>query len=106
MRSMHKSARSAFDGDAFPIAIDVVAGFGHALEIEIDIVGNEEIKMAVAVVIDEGCAGTPARFLAYQSRGLRHVGESAVAVVAIEFVLSPIRNEEILEAVVVVIADA
>ena len=32
-------------------------------EIELQIVGDEEIEMAVAVVVDESAAGAPARFL-------------------------------------------
>ena len=37
---------------------------------------------------------------------LSHIGESAVAVVAVEDVLSPVSDEQIVEAVVVVIAHA
>ena len=60
--------------------------------------------MAVAVVIDERAAGAPARAFMQQAGGFGDIGESAIAVVAIEDVLAPIRDEEIFEAVVVVIA--
>ena len=45
-------------------------------------------------------------FSSDQSRLLRDIGERAVAVVAIEDVLALIGDEQILEAVVVVVADA
>ena len=58
-----QTGRAARDHQSF---IETRAGFGrgHGLEVEVDVVGDEEIEMAVAVVIDEGAAGIPARELA------------------------------------------
>src|SRR5437016_14638218 len=61
--------------------------------------------MPIAVIVDERRPGAPARFFADQSGVLRYIGEGSVAIVPIEFVLSPVRNEQILEPVVVVVAD-
>jgi hypothetical protein len=64
--------------------------------------------VAVAVVVDEGAAGVPANLRAGldQAGLLGDVGEGAVAVVAIERVLAVVGDEEIVVAVVVVVADA
>ena len=62
--------------------------------------------MAVAVVVEEGASGAPAYAILEQTGLLRDVGEGSVAVVAHEAVLAPEAAEEIVEAVVVVIADA
>ena len=63
--------------------------------------------MAVAIVVDERATGSPARrAVVPQARLLRHVGESAVAVISVERVLSPVGAEKILESIVVVVAHA
>ena len=62
--------------------------------------------MAIAVVVEEGAAGAPADAVLKEAGGLGDVGEGAVAMVAHEAVLTPEAAEEIVEAVVVVIADA
>ncbi len=61
--------------------------------------------MPVAIVIDERAAGAPLRRREDQAGFARDVGKGAVAVVAEEDVLIPIGEEEVVEAVVVVIAD-
>src|SRR5580700_225058 len=63
--------------------------------------------MSVAIVVHPGAAGVPARFGPglQQSRAFRNIGESSVAVVVIQSVLSVVRDEQIVPAVVVVIAD-
>ena len=35
-------------------------GHGRGLRVEVDVVGDEQIEMAVAVVVDERAAGVPA----------------------------------------------
>src|SRR5271169_422926 len=64
--------------------------------------------MAVFVVVDPGAAGVPACFGARleEAGTLGDVGEGAVAVVVIENVLAVVGDEEVVEAVVVVVADA
>jgi hypothetical protein len=60
------------------------------------------------VVVDEGAACVPADLWAWldEAGGLGDVGEGAVAIVAVERVLAVVGDEEIVEAVVVVVADA
>src|SRR5882724_1684748 len=79
------------------------------LDVEIDVVGDEQVEMAVTVVVEEGAAGIPARELTASGSDARmfgNVGEGAVAVVAEERAVAPIRDEKIVMAIVVVVADA
>ena len=62
--------------------------------------------MAIAVVVHEGAAGSPARLLAGDTSFFANVGEGAVAIVVIQNILTVVGDEEVIEAVVVVIADA
>ena len=78
----------------------------RGLEVHVDVVGDEEIELAVAIVVNEGAAGAPARFLAGDARLFADVGEGAVAVVVVENVLAVVGDEQVVEAVVVVVADA
>ena len=77
-------------------------GFG----IELDVVADEKIEIAVAIVVDPGAAGAPADLFFVEAGFLRDVGECAVAVVVKQNVVAPEAAEEIVPAVVVVVADA
>ena len=82
---------------------------GRGLQIEIDIVGDEEIQMAVAVIIDEMCSRCSSGSSGpgwIRPGFLRYIGERAVAIIAVERVLAVVSDEQIVVAVVVVIADA
>ena len=54
-----KAARAAHDGDALPHAAGAGARLGGGGEVEVDVVGDEDIEFAVTVVVDEGTAGAP-----------------------------------------------
>jgi len=103
--SAKQAGRAAGDHDAF---VKAGAGFGdgRGFQIEINIIGDEEIKMAVAIVIHEGAAGVPALASAGDAGFFADVGESAVAVVVVENIFAEVGDEEIVETVVVVVADA
>ncbi len=105
MRAL-QSARTAHDGNTFPDTRGGAAGLGRVLGIEIHVVGDEEIEAAVAIVIDKAAAGGPTDVIVPESGFARDVGEGAVAVVVEENVVSPEGDEEIDEAVVVVVAGA
>ena len=83
---------------------------GRGLRIEVDVVGDEQIEVAVAVVIDESAAGVPAVQPLSRCRGdaglSRDVRERAVAVVVLQDAVAPVGDEQIVVAVVVVVADA
>src|SRR5271157_1369209 len=92
----------------FGRAVGLVRAIEGAVEVgllgPLHIVGDDEIEFAVAIVIDPGGAGGEL-VRAPESRGLGHIGESAVAVVVEEMALADGGNENVVEAVVVVIAD-
>jgi len=52
------------------------------------------------------CRARAAFAVAGDARLVRHIGEGAVAVVVVEHVLAEVTNEKIVEAVIVIIADA
>ena len=54
-----EAGRAAGDLHALVLA---AGGFrdGGGLDVEVDVVGDEEVEMAVAVVVEEGAAGVPA----------------------------------------------
>ena len=62
--------------------------------------------MAVAIVVEQGAAGSPAELFVVDAGFAGDVGESAVAVVVKQDVVSPEAAEQIVPAVVVVVADA
>src|SRR5260221_1923366 len=71
--------------------------------IEVDETANEQIEFAVIVVVKPDGAGRPTR--GGEAGFFGNVGESAVAIVAIENVAAILGNVEIGEAVPVVISD-
>ncbi len=79
---------------------------GRGRQIQIDVVGDEQIELAVAVVVHKCAAGVPALAIAGDAGLLAHIGERAVAVVVVENILAEVGDEQIFEAVVVVVADA
>ncbi len=107
VRVAGQSARAAHRRNAFPLAQRGLAAFHRRFcGIELDVIADKKIEMAVAIVIDPGAARAPARFFAIQAGFFRHVGERAVAIVAKQNVVAPEAAEKIVPAVVVVIADA
>src|SRR2546425_10566760 len=100
-----QAGRAAGDHDAF---VEAGAGFGNGRrgEVEVNVIGDEEIEAAVAVVVHEGAAGVPALAIACDAGLGADVGEGAIAVVVVETVFAEVGDEEVVEAVVVVIADA
>ncbi len=101
-----QAARTAHDGDALPHAAEASAGLGSCCQIEVDVVGDDEIEFAVAVVVDESAAGAPLLTGAGDSGLFGYLFEGAVALVVEEAVLAVAGDVEIVEAVVVVVADA
>jgi len=75
-------------------------------EVDIDVVGDEQVQQPVAVVVEKSAAGSEARGVVEEAGLGRDVGEGAVSVVAVELVLSVVGDEQVLKAIVVVIAYA
>ena len=100
-----KAARAAVDVEAAILALGIADGLGAAdgqvVAVEVDVAGDVEVEIAVAVVVAPGGAGMP---VAEGDAGLfGHVGKRAVMVVVVEAVLAVVADEEVGPAVVVVI---
>ena len=105
VRAAGKPQRPARHGDLVVATVGGVAGPGRLLHVEGDVVGDEEIDVAVAVEIQETTAGAPSAGRPGEAGALGHVGERAVAVVMVEHVAAVVADEQIVESVVVVIAN-
>src|SRR5437667_6011710 len=75
-------------------------------QIKIDVVGDEQIEFAVAIVVDKRAASVPTLAVPAHPGFVGHIGERAIAVIVVKHVLAKIGDEEIFEAVIVVIANA
>ena len=62
--------------------------------------------MTVSVTVDERATGTPADVVPCEPRCLSDIGEGAVAVIAIQDALSPVRDEQVVVSAVAVVPDA
>src|ERR1700757_2996924 len=100
-----QAARTALHGNAFPVAVHVFSGDWGVLEGEAHVVGDEQVEVAVAVVIHKAATRAPAGLVVPQPGRLGHIGEGAVTIVAEEAILAVVRAEDIFESVVVVVAD-
>src|SRR5437667_10272577 len=75
-------------------------------QVEIDVVRDEQIEFAVAIVVDKRTAGVPAFAVPAHARFVSYIRERAITIVVIKNVLAEIADEEIFEAVVVVVTNA
>ena len=106
MSSRRQSDWPTFNGDTLPVAIRVLSWHRCVLEREAHVIGNEQIKVPIPVVVKETASRSPAWLIVPKAGTVGHVGKSSIAVVAIETVLPEVGTKNILESVVVVIADA
>ncbi len=106
VRAASETLRAAGNGNVVVVAVACLARLGSAGEIEIHVVRDEQVEVAVAVIIQKTASCAP-RITVPGNAGLfRHVGECAVAIVVIQDVVSPVSDEQIVVAIVVVVADA
>ena len=82
------------------------SGHGRSLQVHVDVVGDEEIEFAVAIVVHKGAASAPAGSLSCDAGLLADIGEGAVSVVVVQNILAVVGDEQIVEAIVIVVADA
>jgi len=62
--------------------------------------------MAIAIVIEEGAAGTPSGFGVDETRFASDIFKGTVSQIAVELVLPEVSAEEVVVAVVVIVTDA
>ena len=97
-------ARPAIYRDAPILAEQTVAELRQIVDVQVDVVRDIEIEVAVVVIVAEGRAGSPA--LGVSDAGFRgDVGERAVVVVAVESRTMKAGDVDVFPSVVVVVAD-
>src|SRR5579871_1099087 len=106
VRRARKAAWATHDRGAFPHATDASARFRSCREIEVHVVGDDEIEFAVAVIVDEGAAGSPLFAGAGDSGSFGDLFEGAIALIVEEAILAIAGDVKVVEAVVVIITDA
>ena len=106
VRAAGESERSAGHRDVVVEAVGGLSRPRRGCGVEVQVAGDEQVEVAVTVVVQEAAAGSPPLRRAGDTRLLRDVRERPVAVVVVEDVLSPVGDEQVVVAVVVVVADA
>src|SRR5207302_181115 len=83
----------------------VLAGLRCPLRIQIDIVCNKQVEVAVTVVVYKTATGVPpSRWTVLLKAGLwRNIGERPVSVVVVKDDSTPISHDQIVISIVVVI---
>src|SRR5882762_8521172 len=79
------------------------AEFGQMVDVEVYVVGNEQIQLTVVIVIHEGRARGPSGVAHTSSPG--DIGKGPFAVILKEMVFPQARHIEIIKTIIVVIAD-
>jgi hypothetical protein len=106
MAAKGQATGTTVDRDALPIAVSARTGAGYVIEIELEIVRDEQVEMAIAIVIEEGAAGTPSGFGVDETRFASDIFKGTVSQIAVELVLPEVSAEEVVVAVVVIVTDA
>ena len=101
-----ETARAAHDWNAFPLTGGGFVGRGRLCGIKLDVIADEKVEMAVAIIVEECAACAPAHMLVIDAGLASDIGEGAVTVVVKKDVVSPETAEEIVPSVIVVVADA
>src|SRR5579872_6262104 len=105
MKAGRKAARTAVDFHAAKHTVLVGARFGRAGKVEIEVIRYKQIEQAVAIVIDPRASGAPVGPVAADPGLPGDIGKGAVAVIVVQHVLAPVGDEQVFEAVIIVVAD-
>src|ERR1019366_2771674 len=98
---------TAIDRHVFSIAVGHrKRGSGRSDQVDFQIIRDKEVQQPVPVVVHKSAAAAESRLGVQQAGLLRHIGESAIAVISIQAILAVITEKEILEAIVVVVSNA
>ncbi len=99
-----QAARPALNVDAHVPAGIAGTESVEAGEVDVDIVGDEQVIPAVGIVVAEGRTGCPQR-VAAQAGAFCHIGEGAVAIVAIEHHAGEAGDQQVGPSIVVEVSD-
>ena len=101
-----KAARSTGHWQVAIPAIGVFARFRGTRKIKLEVIGDEQIQMAVVIIVQERAAGVVPHPILCQAGLGRDVLEAAPSPVAIQHVRAPVGDKQIRVAVIVEIARA
>ena len=100
-----QTARPAHDGNPLPDASQTFPRRRRGRQIEIHIIGHNQIEAAIAIVVDECAARAPRLARSRDAGFLGDFGEHAVLIV-VKTVLAVVGDVKIFPSVVVVVANA
>ena len=99
-----QTRRSAGDHDALVEARSRFWDRGGS-QIETDVVGDEQVEMAVAVIVHKRATGSPACFLPGYSGFFADVSKSSITVIVVKHIPAVVGDVQILPAIVVIITN-
>ena len=98
--------RAAVDRQPLPGAVRALSRLGRRRQIEREIVGDEQIEVAVAIDVEQRTAGAPPIAGGIEARLRRDVLEASLAEVPVQHVAAEVGDEQIDAPVAVRIAGA
>src|SRR5262249_12216007 len=101
-----QTAWPTHDRRSLPDAGGILARQRGGLQLEINVAGHDDIEQAIAVVVDESATGAPFGAAAGYPRAFSPLLELSVAFIVIQPVLAVVSHVEVIQAVVIVIANA
>ena len=101
-----QTSGAAHHWNSLPGAAGRRTGSRRGCQVEADVVGDSQVELAIAIVIDKSAARSPQLARAGDSRVLRHLHEGAIALIVIKPVLAVGGDEEVFVTVIVIIANA
>src|SRR5471030_3306859 len=101
-----QATRPALHRQALPLAGRVFPGFGSLGQIQVNVVGHEQIEPPIAIVVYERTTGPVSHSGDGQVRFGGGVGELSVAQVFVKAVIAVVGHQQIGLAVVVIVAHA
>ena len=105
MQTRPKPAGTAVHVHVLERTVYILTRLWRTTLIEIEVVRNKQIELAIPVVVDPGAARAPTGPVRAQSGFPGYVGKSAVPIIVVEDVLAPVRDEQILKPIVIVVEE-
>src|SRR5581483_7153817 len=98
--------RSAGDRNIVVAAIDGLAGLWRPRRIEVYVIGDKQIELSVAVIIQKTASCAPPVFRSRYAGLFGNICEGSIPIIVIKNVSAEIRHEQIVKTIVVVVSDA
>ena len=106
VRSAGKALRTARNGNIVVVAVNCLSRLGRARRIKIHVIGDKQIEVPVAIIVQKTAACAPRLFRAGDTSFFGDIREGPVAIIVVEDVVPPIADKQIVEAIVIIVTDA